>query len=533
MGATFTISLIGPLCMRAPDGTDITPRGTKAQGLIALLAEHDARRRSRRWIEARLWSDRAPAQASGSLRQTLIEIRRAFGDHHDLLGSDRLAVWLDPARVTVDLDDAPASGQREILEGLDVRDPEFEDWLRFLRQRQQTVAPSAPRAVAPEREIRLTCVTSDTLVGPDALIGRIIADQVGRNIGERVSSQQVAPNQPIPDSDEPPVADIEIQCDVSREAGGGVVFLQITHCRDRRVLFSGLRRPEPGGDLLAEDFVSTLAHEAALRTLTQLPQAVGLGVAQAAATGFCNLALRKLWTFDAAKVDEAELLMRKAFETDGNGVYLAWIAFIRMARVIERNQRPDPGFLEDVDGLMRHALELAPHNGMARALIALTRTLLFNDLETGVRMASDALRLNSGNLFARQALAVAGVTQGDTPQAHQLSSFCRMAVGADQGWHLWELYHAVVCIADHRFDEATIAAQRAVAQCPDFVAPRRLLVALHAARGNFSAAETQLAALARLEPGFSLDAYLRDDRYPVDTLRRANLLRHAASILTG
>lgn len=186
MGATFTISLIGPLRVRAPDGTDITPRGTKAQGLIALLAEHDGRRRSRRWIEARLWSDRAPAQASGSLRQTLIEIRRAFGDHHDLLGSDRLAVWLDPTRVTVDLDHAPAISQREILEGLDVRDPEFEDWLRLLRQRQPTVAPPTP---TPEREIRLTCVTSDTLVGPDALIGRIIADQVGRNIGERVSSQ--------------------------------------------------------------------------------------------------------------------------------------------------------------------------------------------------------------------------------------------------------------------------------------------------------------------------------------------------------
>lgn len=533
MGATFTISLIGPLRVRAPNGTEITPRGTKAQGMIALLAEHDGRRRSRRWIEARLWSDRAPAQASGSLRQTLIEIRRAFGDYHDLLGSDRLAVWLDPARVTVDLDHASTTSQREILEGLDVRDPEFEDWLRLLRQRQPTVAPPAPSASTPEREIRLTCVTSDTLVGPDALIGRIIADQVGRNIGERVSLQQVAPGKPVPDAGEPPAADIEIQCDVSREVGGGVVFLQITHCRDRRVLFSSLRRPEPGGDLLAEEFVSTLAHEAALRTLTQLPQAVGLGVAQAAATGFCNLALRKLWTFEAAKVDEAEMLMRKAFETDGNGVYLAWIAFIRMARVIERNQRPDPSFLEEVDGLMRHALELAPHNAMAWALIALTRTLLFNDLETGAHMAADALRLNSGNLFARQALAVAGVAQGDTPHAHRLSAFCRMAVGTDQGWHLWELYHAVVCIADHRLDEAIIAAQRAVSQCPDFVAPRRLLLALQAARGNFSAAETQIAALSRLEPGFSLDAFLRDDRYPADTLRRANLLRQAASILTG
>jgi tetratricopeptide (TPR) repeat protein len=253
-------------------------------------------------------------------------------------------------------------------------------------------------------------------------------------------------------------------------------------------------------------------------------------VRQAAATNFCNLALRKLWTFEAAKVAEAETLMRQAYDIDSNGVYLAWTAFIRMARVIERNEHPDAAFLEEVDCLMRQALELTPDNAMALALIALTRALLFDDLEAGVRMASDALQSNSANLLARQALAVAGSARGDTGQAHRLSVFCRSAVGTDQGRHLWELYHALICLSDGRIDEAMAAAQLAAAQCPNFVAPRRLLVALYAWRGDVDGVEKQLAALARLEPGFTLDAYLRDDRYPVDTLRRANLLRHAASI---
>lgn len=535
---SFTISMVGPLEVRAPDGADLTPRGTKAQALIALLAEQKGRRRSRRWLEARLWSDRAPKQASGSLRQVLTEIRRAFGAHEDLLGSDRLMIWLDPARVSTDLDKPRPAGSSacEILEGLDVRDPEFEDWLRELRQRHEIQAParSVP-ATVPRRQILLTSKTSAP-IGPDALIGRIIADQISRKIGEQVSSwQMVSHAGPLRDGflaedAGPRIADIEIQCNVCREAGRGMVYLQIIHCRDGRILFSGLRKPEDGGDLLAEDFVSELAHEAAIRTLLRFPQAVGLDVGQAAATDFCNLALRKLWTFEAANVAEAEALMRQAYGADPNGVYLAWIAFIRMARVIERNERPDVAFLEEIDCLMRHALELAPDNAMVQALIALVRTLLFNDLDAGVRMAADAIRLNSANLFARQALAVASIAKGDTAQAHRLSVFCRSAVKSDYGRHLWELYHALVCLTDGRIDEAMIAAQLAVAQCPDFVAPRRLLIALHASRKDVAGVERHVAALARLEPGFSLDAYLRDDSYPVDTLRRANLLHHAASI---
>jgi hypothetical protein len=538
MGGLFTISMRGPLEVRAPDGADLTPHGTKAQALIAVLAEHKGRR-SRRWLEALLWSNSAPEKASGSLRQVLREIRRAFGVHRDLLQSDLLMVWLDPNRFTTDLEKPSSAGSRhcDVLEGLDVRDPEFEDWLCAFRQRHEVQVPATniPSTV-PESQILLTCTTSALATGPDALISRIIADQVGRNIGERLSFSKVASGPRPPRKEQlygdtgPPSANIEIQCNVSREAGRGVVYLQIIHSRNGRVLFSGFRRGELGGDLLAEDLVSALAHEAAVRTLSQLPQAIGLGVGQATATGFCNLALRKLWTFEAAKVAEAEPLLRQAYDIDGNGIYLAWIAFIRMARVIERNEHPDAAFLEEVDCLLREALELAPDNAMVLALIALTRALLFNDLEAGVGMASDALQLNSGNLLARQALAVAGSARGDTVQAHRLSVFCRSAVGTDQGRHLWDLYHALICLADGRIDEAMAAAQLATVRCPNFVAPRRLLLALHAWRDDVDAVEKHLAALARLEPGFTLDAYLRDESYPVDTLRRANLLRHAASI---
>src|SRR5713101_9378615 len=89
------IALIGAFRVLAPDGEDLTPRGRKARALLAILALTPTRRRSRPALQDKLWSDRGPAQGAASLRQTLTEIRQAFGDHYrDCLASDMRGIGL-------------------------------------------------------------------------------------------------------------------------------------------------------------------------------------------------------------------------------------------------------------------------------------------------------------------------------------------------------------------------------------------------------------------------------------------------------
>src|SRR5438552_18994278 len=76
------ISVIGAFRVLAPDGEDLTPRGRKARALLAILALTPTRRRSRPALQDKLWSDRGPEQGAASLRQTLTEIRRAFGERY-------------------------------------------------------------------------------------------------------------------------------------------------------------------------------------------------------------------------------------------------------------------------------------------------------------------------------------------------------------------------------------------------------------------------------------------------------------------
>jgi hypothetical protein len=135
LGHRLVLDLAGPLRLRDADGVDLTPRGRKAQGLLALLGTAPSLKRSRSWLQDKLWSDRGPKQGAGSLRQCLAEIRRGLGPRTHCLRTAGGWVALDPAWVEVRTAPSPNSrgSETEFLEGLDVRDPEFENWLRDQR----------------------------------------------------------------------------------------------------------------------------------------------------------------------------------------------------------------------------------------------------------------------------------------------------------------------------------------------------------------------------------------------------------------
>ena len=176
---------------------DLTPRSAKAQGLIALLATSAKKSRARSWLQDKLWSDRGQEQGAASLRQALSEIRRALGPYRDAIGADRSRVWLADGAVRVDLD--PSAGQAEFLEGIDVRDPEFETWLREERMArspdtpQGRAAPPGAIVLKPQGQAarlnRPSVYVRGALVGsgPQGLLRQQFVDCVTRTIGETLS----------------------------------------------------------------------------------------------------------------------------------------------------------------------------------------------------------------------------------------------------------------------------------------------------------------------------------------------------------
>lgn len=182
------IRMIGVFEVRDEAGQDCTPRGAKSRALLAMLARTPGHRRPRRWLEARLWSDRGQEQASGSLRQALTELRKTLGPLADRLTSDRDCVAL--VDFSTDLTQDPLAARaalaqgREFLEGIDIIDPAFNLWLGEERQRVAEQLGEVEPRPASQPLAPFTLRLADLPEGVEAAVARKLAAAIARLAAE-------------------------------------------------------------------------------------------------------------------------------------------------------------------------------------------------------------------------------------------------------------------------------------------------------------------------------------------------------------
>lgn len=104
--------------------------GVKQQALIALLATAPEMTRKRSWLISMLWSEADEAQGRRNLRQLLHGLRKSLGSDTDgLLSCEGDLLSLDERQVMI----ATCPSEGEFLEGFDLAEEGFEDWLRATR----------------------------------------------------------------------------------------------------------------------------------------------------------------------------------------------------------------------------------------------------------------------------------------------------------------------------------------------------------------------------------------------------------------
>lgn len=142
-------ALLGPFRIQPAGDVEAEPLGRKAQALLAYLAATPGHRAPRERLASLLWGERFDEQARQSLRQTLMALRRSLDVvAPGLLIADRGEVALAADRFTTDLagfeqaaagdvaglQAAAALWRGTFLADLDIPSPEYEDWLRGLRE---------------------------------------------------------------------------------------------------------------------------------------------------------------------------------------------------------------------------------------------------------------------------------------------------------------------------------------------------------------------------------------------------------------
>ena len=156
--ASLQLVLLGGFQARAA-GREIDVPGRKERALLAFLAIPAGEARSRDKLAGLLWSDRGDSQARESLKQAVFKLRKSLdGVQPSPLRADREFVTLDTGAVTVDVAEfeqlidegtmealarAAALYRGDLLDGLDLRDPAFDEWLLMEKQRLRDLVREA------------------------------------------------------------------------------------------------------------------------------------------------------------------------------------------------------------------------------------------------------------------------------------------------------------------------------------------------------------------------------------------------------
>jgi len=155
----LSLKLLGGFQSRLGDGPALILPTKKVQGLLAYLSLPPGHAHPRDKLATLLWGGMRDEQARNSLRQALFALRKALAaTEPPALRPDRDLVALDPGALDVDvveferqvatgtsdaLERAAALYDGDLLEGLVLDEPPFEEWLRAERERLRELALEA------------------------------------------------------------------------------------------------------------------------------------------------------------------------------------------------------------------------------------------------------------------------------------------------------------------------------------------------------------------------------------------------------
>ena len=396
------IRIIGPFGMSKSTGDDCTPNGRKACAILALLALAPENKRTRVWIQDKLWSTRGKEQGAASLRQSLSEIRRALGPDRDCLVADTYLVSLDRSRVAIDLDNMAGLcnsviGQSvEILEGLDVGDQEFEEWLRDERQRlrKQGMATSTAarltgsfdRTNLPESKPALSrlllnrtvkCASGDSSILADSLLDSI-AKSITELGGAKVFDRRVEEaDLSVSDSRRDLQNTLALHSEVVESNGNRIVRLALLQLPENSSVWSSTLPVRGDGmpDLNDPNLLRCVNLVVSIAT-DQFIKARADDSDRTLSSALCYSGILHLFRLGKINFETADHLFARAFEVEPRGIHLAWRAYLRTFLLAERQYTCRQTIDAEAFDLMRRALEMEPYNSYVASLSAHVQAIM-------------------------------------------------------------------------------------------------------------------------------------------------------------
>lgn len=530
--------LLGAFSLIGPDGRDVTPKSRKSCALLALLALSPRGTRTRVWLRDKLWSGSDEEKASGSLRQTIRDLKRTLAEMGvSILSVDRNSLSLKLDGLWIDLRSvqenaalpAGLSADIDLLEGFDIGDEEFEDWLAMERaiwtdlrdglQQQGAVAEiAAPRADPGQgqRPIYPHLIVIGIL--PSIVHG---GDQLARYVGDYVTEAvacTLAEYQPVQvvnlgdkfgaDPNEALSADPDYLIRTRALVVGSKVSLTfLIYEASNRSLALSQSVQIPQLDLINDDFM--LANEFVSQNVDHLakiilqpgPRRSGVPHDQGTLIGYRILA--SMFDLDAGRLRQSQSMLERVQDREESSLFRSLVAYASSFSLGENIGGWDQGRLEQTQKFARDVMQANPFNSISLACIGHTMGFVLDRHDIASEIFARAVKLNPMQAFVWDHLALHRLYNGDLAGARVASD---RAVMLGRYSPISYTYETTACMisalqGDHR--RAVEIGGRSLIKQPRFHAAMRYTLSALGHQGDAERAAKLRDQLLSIDPDFA------------------------------
>lgn len=545
--------VLGPLGLVANDGRSLTPRGKKAQGLLALLALAPRGQRTRVWLRDKLWSESDEKKSSSSLRQTVFEIKKDLGEFADhILQIDRHSIGLKLNNLWIDLhavkDDLGVCGElgitpeTELLEGCDVVDEEFEQWLSMERQIWADIADQIPEKavragqVANRGEGAGLPAVGDTgeLLSPIYSLGFLpniqhgcdeytqhVADYVLEGVAKNLKEFQPIQIFDFRDSTQHS-SNLTSACETeyfvrvrAMQVQRQITLTLFLYKTSQMSLEWSQTIQMDVDELLSQDFpvlagfISQNVDRLAKSVFEDRPFQNDPAVA-ARRAGYT--ALNLMFKLDETALLNSCDLLETAHQKSPSSIYPALQSYVTSFLTGENLGELKSDAAIQTREIVKSTLEGNPFNSIALACLSHVMGYVFRDHDVAHELIERAIKLNDSQAFVWDHLALHKIYTGDFEAAYEAA---RKAVYIGAYSPISYSYDTTLSMAATmvgKHGEAIVAGQNALSKQPRFTAAMRYLIANLGHAGRFEEAQEIYSKLLKVDPDFA-DRQVQQERF--------------------
>ncbi len=432
MKRKFILRLYGVFQLLNANGEEII-LGKKCQGLLAILVFANGRQKARATLQDLLWSDRGEYHGRDSLKKAISSIKRAIGDSDGTIIQSKggpVKLNLDAFEIDVLAKPTKLADQNnsEFLEGIQIKDDQFEAWLRQTRS-----------MLLDQTHLKKHFSLHEGGFQKRISIGIYNYQDVTDNkstsiVSELLLSRVILALSQLEMFD---VFDFREVSDIARKSTDLSLVLRAADIAKSSMLSFSMRRISDDSIVWGQNY--SFQHDKLSDSV--LRNAVVQAVDQIATIALKSDIFGKQESHFAAKyamdginqmfqltnenLENSSISFKRAIEIEPRSSFYAWFAYLSAFRLENSKESQLIELREKADSISQSALELDHYNPITRSLLSHVYNFVFNDFSRGESLLSPLAASPPDNPMYFHSLALLNFYTGRYSQAKSFATQAR------------------------------------------------------------------------------------------------------------